>query len=162
MSQYVGGGGAEGKKLREVQDCKQSFEIGSQAFNEQPNLWLPENVLPGFRYFMVEFYCECHKLAQEILRAILAGLGIEDPASLLEPQSGLNNQLRLLNYPPIAASEIESGAAARMPAHSDRSSVTMLFQDGCGGLEVEDSQESGRFVPAKPVPGTVVVMWDIC
>lgn len=157
VSQYAGGDEAEGEKLREVRDCKESFEIGSEAFEEQPNLWLPENVLPGFRDFMVDFYWECHKLAQEILRAIAVGLGIKDPDSLLKPHSGLNNQLRLLHYPPIPASEIESGEAARMPAHSDWSSITMLFQDDCGGLEVEDPQATGRFVPATPVPGAVVV-----
>lgn len=159
VSQYVGDSEAERQHLREVRDCKESFEIGSEEFAEQPNLWLPEDVLPDFRAFMVEFYWECHRLAQEVLRAIALGLGLDgdETEDFLRVHSGLNAQLRLLHYPPIAASEVEGGKAARMPAHSDWSSITMLFQDDCGGLEVEDPHAPGHFVPATPVPGAVVV-----
>ena len=43
--------GQEGEvdKLREVRDVKEIHEIGSQANREQSNLWLPEDVLPGFK-----------------------------------------------------------------------------------------------------------------
>jgi isopenicillin N synthase-like dioxygenase len=33
---------------------------------------------------------------------------------------------------------------------------TILFQDDVGGLEVESPRGSGNFVPAPPIPGTVV------
>lgn len=32
----------------------------------------------------------------------------------------------------------------------------MLFQDDCGGLEVESPREPGKFIPAPPIPGSVV------
>lgn len=44
-----------------------------------------------------------------------------------------------------------------MPAHTDWSSMTMLFQDDCGGLEIEDPNVSGRFLPAEPIKGALVV-----
>jgi isopenicillin N synthase-like dioxygenase len=63
----------------------------------------------------------------------------------------------LLHYPAIAAAELESGRAARMPAHSDWSSITLLFQDECGGLEVEDPNQPGEFVAVAPIEGACVV-----
>lgn len=37
------------------------------------------------------------------------------------------------------------------PAHTDLSSITLLFQDDYGGLEVEDVSCPGIFVPATPI-----------
>lgn len=33
----------------------------------------------------------------------------------------------------------------------------MLLQDDTGGLEVENAQQPGAFIPATPVPGTLVL-----
>jgi isopenicillin N synthase-like dioxygenase len=33
----------------------------------------------------------------------------------------------------------------------------MLFQDDCGGLEIEDPKTPGKFIPAEPVPGAMVL-----
>jgi len=33
----------------------------------------------------------------------------------------------------------------------------MLFQDDCGGLEIEDPKTPGKFIPAEPVPGALVL-----
>lgn len=71
--------------------------------------------------------------------------------------SGDNNQLRLLHYPPLPAEAIESQAMARMPAHTDWSSMTILFQDDCGGLEFEDLNQPGSFMPAEPVKNAIVM-----
>lgn len=85
------------------------------------------------------------------------GIGLEEEDFLLKHHSGHNNQLRLLHYPPVPAAALESGSSARMPAHSDWGSITMLFQDDCGGLEVEDPNRKDRFVPATPTKGACVV-----
>lgn len=71
--------------------------------------------------------------------------------------SGDYNQLRLLHYPPIPAKAIEGGTFARMPAHTDWSTMTMLFQDDCGGLQVEDPKKPGEFIDVAPVPNTLVM-----
>lgn len=157
VSQYAGGDIAKGEELRSVIDCKESYEIGSSENASQPNKWLPESTLPDFKTFTTEFYWACNSIAQEILRCISLGLGLEDADYLLRYHSGHNNQLRLLHYPAIAASDLEAGKVARMPAHSDWGSITMLFQDDCGGLEVEDPRCEGKFVCATPVEGACVV-----
>lgn len=85
------------------------------------------------------------------------GIGLEDAGVLTMCHSGHNNQLWLLHYPQVAAGEVESGRVARMPAHSDWSSITLLFQDDCGGLEVEDPHAPGTFIPVTPVKNACVV-----
>jgi isopenicillin N synthase-like dioxygenase len=164
-----------GEKLRAVTDCKvnvpglynlgnsdndvsqESYEIGSEENDEQPNVWLPEAVLPGFRKFTTDFYWECSKVSQGILTAIGTGMGLKDPEFLLKFHSGHNNQLRLLHYPPIPAAQLENESSARMPAHSDWGSITMLFQDDCGGLEVEDQHVPGEFIKATPLKNAIVM-----
>lgn len=34
---------------------KESFDIGNPEDEVQPNIWLPEELLPGFRQFMEDF-----------------------------------------------------------------------------------------------------------
>ncbi|KAG9238412.1 putative UPF0676 protein [Amylocarpus encephaloides] len=122
VSQMVSSDLEVGERIRAVTDCKL-------------NVWLPEEVLPGYRKFMVDFYWTCSQTSREILRAIGTGMGLQDPDFMLRFHSGHNNQLRLLPYPPIPAAQLESEASARMPAHTEWGSITMLLQDDCGGLE---------------------------
>lgn len=123
------------KRLRQVSDVKESYEIGSEKNAGQPNVWLPEDILSGFRDFMNDFYWECDHTAKTILRAMAIGIGLSDEEFFLKNHSGHNNQLRLLHYPPVPAVDLEGDSMTRMPAHCDWPTITMLFQDDCGGLE---------------------------
>ncbi|OQD94874.1 hypothetical protein PENSOL_c023G02123 [Penicillium solitum] len=143
-------------QLREVTDIKESYDIGSDEDTTQPNQWLPEHSLPGFRDFMLRFYWECFRVGGEVLQALAVGLKL-DENHLLEKHSGHNNQLRLLHYPSIPAEAIETERAARCPAHTDWSSITLLFQDDCGGLEVESVSLPGTFVSATPIKNAIVM-----
>ncbi|KAE8147023.1 hypothetical protein BDV25DRAFT_161235 [Aspergillus avenaceus] len=145
------------QKLREVKDVKEVYDIGSDENTEQPNQWLPDEALPGFRTFMLKFYWECWKVGKDLLRALAIGLDLEDEAYLVKKHSGHNNQLRLLHYLPVPAEDLERERAARCPAHTDWSSLTMLFQDDCGGLEVEDVSNPGTFMPATPIKNAIVM-----
>ncbi|PYI12419.1 thymine dioxygenase [Aspergillus sclerotiicarbonarius CBS 121057] len=145
------------KKLREIPDVKEIYDIGSEENSAQPNQWIPKETLPGFRAFMVRFYWECNKVGCEILRALATGLDLEDECYLTKRHSGYNNQLRLLHYLPVPAEDLERERTARCPAHTDWSSITMLFQDDCGGLEVEDVSRPGIFVPAAPLKNAIVM-----
>ncbi|KAI0005240.1 thymine dioxygenase [Xylariaceae sp. FL0662B] len=142
---------------RKVSDVKESYEIGSENFELQPNVWLPEEVLPGFRSFMTEFYWKCFEAAKELLRALAIGIGLDDEDFFLRFHSGENNQLRLLHYPPVEVGKLSSSTIARMPAHSDWGTITMLFQDRCGGLQVEDPNKPGSFIDATPMKNALVV-----
>lgn len=64
------------------------------------------------------------------------GIGLSDENHFLKYHSGHNNQLRLLHYPPVPAAVLEDQSMTRMPAHTDWGSITLVFQDECGGLQV--------------------------
>ncbi|KAM0511060.1 hypothetical protein ACHAPE_010264 [Trichoderma viride] len=68
-----------------------------------------------------------------------------------------DNQIRLLHYPPIEESILRQGKAERIAAHTDYGTITMLFQDDVGGLEVESVKEKGKFIPVPYIPNTAVV-----
>lgn len=106
---------------------------------------------------MNRFYWDCNGLGIEILRALALGLNLDNENHLAQKHSGHNNQLRLLHYLPVPADDLEKDRVARCPAHTDWSSITMLFQDDCGGLEVEDISQPGNFVPAAPVKNAIVM-----
>ena len=145
------------EKLREVQDYKESYEIGSDDNPDMPNIWPPDDVLPEWRPFMTKFYWTLFQAAKKILKALALGIGLEDEDHLLKYHSGHRNQLRLLHYPPVPAAAIEGGKISRMPAHTDWSTMTMLFQDDCGGLQVEDPKRPAEFIDVPPVPGSLVM-----
>lgn len=93
VSQYAGGDEKVGEALRGVADCKQSYEIGSEDNAEHPNVWLPEDTLPGFKTSMFEFYWKCDIVAKSILEAMALGIRLDDTEHLAKYHSGQNNQL---------------------------------------------------------------------
>lgn len=100
---------------------QESYELGAAQNTEQPNVWPPAPLLPGFRPFMTDFYWAFHHTARLVLSVLARGIGLSDgeTEALLRLHSGLNNQLRLLHYPPVRAADVRAGKVARMPAHSD-------------------------------------------
>ena len=141
---------------RAVEDVKESFEVGHPINWAQPNVFLPEPILPGFRAFALSFFNVCFAASLDLLHALSLGLGLEETA-LDGAYVTKNGQLRLLHYPPVARAEVqEGGGKTRMEAHSDWDSLTMLFlKAGCaGGLQVEIG---GGFVDVPPVEGAAVM-----
>ncbi|KAL1632646.1 hypothetical protein SLS58_011353, partial [Diplodia intermedia] len=180
--------------LRAVPDHKESYETGNETDARQPNIWLPDAALPGFRAFLQAFFGDCEGIIHVLLRALAVALGMEGEreGALSEAHSASAFQLRLLHYPPIPLRALTGGAAvagggvggggepageeegreggrlggekqrsppsaSRIGAHSDFGSLTILFQDAVGGLEVEDPHRPGVFRPAPPVDGTLLV-----
>ncbi|KIM37686.1 hypothetical protein M413DRAFT_448220 [Hebeloma cylindrosporum] len=144
-------------KLAEVpRDIKESFEVGREDDNEMPNIWYPDGILPGFKEACLDFYWTCHEVEKDILRALAVGFDL--PENYLVPShSRADNQLRLLHYPSVPTNVLKDANASRIPSHSDFCTLTMLIQDDVGGLEVEDPNRPGSFIPVPPVPGSLVV-----
>ncbi|KAB2575296.1 putative iron/ascorbate oxidoreductase [Lasiodiplodia theobromae] len=153
--------------LRQVPDVKESYETGNVTDTRQPNIWLPDDKLPGFRAFMESFFIDCDGMIHTLLRALALSLSLPTEDYLSAAHSRSPFQLRLLHYPPVplralAGSQGEEdgegkATASRIGAHSDFGSLTILFQDAVGGLEVEDPHQQGSFHPAPPVEGTLLV-----
>lgn len=142
--------------LRAVPDVKESFESGNVDDASQPNIWLPEASLPGFRTFMETFFGDCAGLVHKVLDALSLALEVPEPG--LSPTHARSLfQLRLLHYPALPAKLLQEQAKSRIAAHSDFGTLTLLFQDTVGGLEVQDPAAPGVFRPAPPVEDAVLV-----
>ncbi|KAF1843611.1 Clavaminate synthase-like protein [Cucurbitaria berberidis CBS 394.84] len=144
------------KKDREIPDYKESFESGNVNDSAQPNIWLPEDELPGFKEFMETYFTECAELIHRILDALSIALNVPEPG-LSSTHSHSLFQLRLLHYPAIDAEQLSQNKRSRINAHSDFGTLTLLFQDNVGGLEIEDPHQPGAFCPAEPIQDTVLV-----
>ncbi|KAJ4290975.1 hypothetical protein N0V90_010171 [Kalmusia sp. IMI 367209] len=149
-------GEEELKKEREIPDYKESYESGNVNDVSQPNIWLPEEKLPGFREFMESYFALCSTLIHNILDALSIALDVPSPG--LSPTHAKSLfQLRLLHYPTIEAEQLKNGKRNRINAHSDFGTLTLLFQDSVGGLEVEDPKQPGTFRKAGSIEDAVLV-----
>jgi len=95
-------------------------------------------------------------------------LSLPSTDSLARHHAGSLFNLSLLHYPAVSAPLLRSGAQTRIPAHSDFGTLTLLFQDAVGGLEIADLssanteasagfEKEGKFRRVEPKPGTVLV-----
>lgn len=145
------------KKLRDaVPDLKESLEIGRDDEPGHPNHWpQEEGELVGFKETMVEFFGKCKELHIEVMRAIAVGLNIDETWFDGYTDVG-DNTLRLLHYPEVKKDVFKiNPGQVRAGAHSDYGSITLLFQDSRGGLQVQSP--TGAFVDATPIEDTCVV-----
>ncbi|KAF5387662.1 hypothetical protein D9615_000591 [Tricholomella constricta] len=136
-------------------DFKESMEIGRDWDSEWKNQWPQESDAPQFKRTMLDFYQTCHDLHVYVMRSVALGLDLEEGFF----DSKINEQchnLRLLSYPSIKTTLLQNEGQARAGAHSDYGTLTLLFQDSVGGLEVQNPH-TGVFIPATPIPGTIVV-----
>ncbi|KAH8892672.1 thymine dioxygenase [Thozetella sp. PMI_491] len=138
-------------------DLKESLEMGSepgQGYPDKPfeNPW-PEK-LPGFRPAMVDFFKRCDELHHDVMGAIAEGLGL--PADYFKPYASKGDHvLRLLHYPAIDPELSKLDSTVRIGSHTDYGSVTLLFTDDSGGLQIQ--YPDGEFYEIDPVPDAVVI-----
>lgn len=129
-------------------DLKETFTSRNlKRLPSGPELW-PN---PQFEAFMRVFYNRVCNIASNVMGAFEIALDLE-PGFFDARHTGLTQTLRLLHYPPVeGAAEGQLGAGA----HTDYGTLTVLFQDDAGGLEVQNLE--GDWIPAPPIPGTVVI-----
>jgi isopenicillin N synthase-like dioxygenase len=142
-----------------IPDIKESIEIGREDEPGHPNRWPPEEAgseLVGFKQTMISFARDLDSLHQSVMRAIAVGMGLAEETYFDRFVSDRDNTLRLLHYPAVRRDlfQINPGQV-RAGEHSDYGSITFLFQDQRGGLQVQSP--SGKFVDATPIEGTCVV-----
>jgi isopenicillin N synthase-like dioxygenase len=137
-------------------DLKESFEIGRDGEEGLPNNWPSGDAeAEKFREFMIGFHGLCKELHVEVMRVIAVGMGLEEGYFDGYTDVG-DNTLRLLHYPPVSKEVFRRNEfQVRAGEHTDYGSITLLFQDDRGGLQVKSG--NGKFIDATPIPGTVVV-----
>jgi isopenicillin N synthase-like dioxygenase len=135
-------------------DLKESFnfaeDFGAPTPDHVGNRW-PDD-LPGFRESLEAYYHPMLELGRDLMRLLALSLG-EPEATFDDGFRSPSASLRLLRYPPqpndAAPNQLGAGA------HTDWGAITLLAQDDCGGLEVENA--AGEWLRAEPVPDTFVV-----
>ena len=120
-------------------DLKEAFNVNKQAAME-----IDASILA--------FYDSCTELANTVLQAYALALELPEDFFITR-HNQQNHTLRLLHYPPLQTPP-KSGQV-RAGEHSDYGSITLLFQDDVGGLEVQTA--SGNWIAAPAIPDSVVV-----
>ncbi|KAL8732784.1 MAG: hypothetical protein Q9166_002566 [cf. Caloplaca sp. 2 TL-2023] len=139
------------------EDMKETYDIGKEKEAGNPQPW-PSDALEKdavFRATMQDFFLKCAEMHKVVMRGIAVGMGLD--AGFFDgyvDQS--DNNLRLLHYPAVAPGGFEGGKRVRAGAHSDYGSMTFLFQDQRGGLQVEKADGSG-WMDVEPREGCIVV-----
>ncbi|KAJ5837024.1 gibberellin 20-oxidase [Penicillium robsamsonii] len=140
---------SRGQASLDLTDAREHFDTGSPHDTRWPSRWPGEVVVPGFKAFLEDFYVRSHQAALLILEALEMGLNL--PAGVLKSRcGGCASELRLNSYPEIDIEELRRGKVSRIHPHADLGVITCLFQDGLGGLELEDRSHAGSFLPIPP------------
>ena len=130
-------------------DLKEAFTMRDVPLREKfLNLW-PSN---EFRRIAVRAFGECLRGSNIVMEAFAIALDL--PTKYFrERHKGENVALRYLHYPISGKnlSENQLGAGA----HTDFGTITLLFQDDVGGLQIQN--RSGQWLDAVHIPGTVIV-----
>ncbi|MET0280096.1 MAG: 2OG-Fe(II) oxygenase family protein [Steroidobacteraceae bacterium] len=129
-------------------DLKESFTMRNALAVQNQVAWPDEE----FRREAVAFYAASLMAAYRMLQIMAASLAL--PADFFaERHLGQNVSLRFLHYPtnlaPRAHTQLGAGA------HTDYGSITLLFQDEVGGLEVRGLDGQWRAAPR--VPGCTLI-----
>ena len=149
--------GREHENSQKPSDIKEAFDTFQQesyiraAFPPAvEDAKLPEEVQPLADAFAT-FHARCARVADEILRAFAIGFAL--PESYFVVRHGKNNMLRLLHYPPVTRDALDG--QMRVGSHTDFGTMTLLFQDSSGGLEVRAADD--RWLHAPSLPGTMLI-----
>lgn len=126
-----------------LKDMKESYDIGSDRDALYDNIWPPAGVQDSFQPFFSSFFEACYQVQVALLEALSIGLGLP-PETLTKRHADQSNELRLTHYPPVSRSDFSH--STRIATHTDFGTITLLFQDTVGGLQVESPFGSGIFV----------------
>lgn len=155
----MGGALMEGAKHS---DRKEFFSIGLELPEDDPAVLAGEalrgpnqwpDFAPGLREAFSAYYAAVGLAGARLLRAVAVGLDL--PEGFFVPKYTKPLQrTQAVFYPPqsVGAAEEVFGVAP----HTDFGCITLLWQDDNGGLQVRERQ-SGAWIDAPPLPGTLVV-----
>ena len=140
-------------------DLKESFIWGyedetGKTLEDHPlrgaNQW--PAFMPGMRAVAMAYYHHVHRVAVELMRGFAIGLGL-DREFFLQHCSRPLSRASFVYYPPQAPKKDE--ILFGVGPHTDFGVLTVLCQDSVGGLQIRNTR--GEWIPAPPIPGTLIV-----
>lgn len=140
--------GTEALDPSKPKDQKETFTMRDVSkLYDRSELW----PTPLYRQVCKDFNDDCRRLANRLMSGFAMALDLPSDFFTHKHQ-GVLQTLRLLHYPP---SDSQADGQLGAGAHTDYGTLTLLFQDSSGGLEVMDN--TGKWVPAPPVEDTVII-----
>lgn len=111
-----------------------------EAFNFTPADDREDWPIPEFRQSSNDMFDRCTKLTRRVCDVLSVGLDLGESfmreAHSLMGKKGNSTTLRSLYYPPLPTDSSIKPGQIRLGEHSDYGSITLLYQDNIGGLEV--------------------------
>eukprot|EP01112_Ceratiomyxa_fruticulosa_P013114 TRINITY_DN3669_c0_g1_i3.p1 TRINITY_DN3669_c0_g1~~TRINITY_DN3669_c0_g1_i3.p1 ORF type:complete len:273 (-),score=56.64 TRINITY_DN3669_c0_g1_i3:594-1412(-) len=154
------------ESLDNARDLKEGFDMGLDVKNPQnnpklkgldnygENVWPDPTLVPNFRGVVEEYFASIFELGFVILKAFAIGLDLPPDYFDQFYRSSIPPMpvMRLLRYPPSSHGDKDQLGCG---AHSDYGFLTILYQDGIGGLEVKNSK--GEWIKAVPLENSFVI-----
>ncbi|MFK7913217.1 MAG: isopenicillin N synthase family dioxygenase [Pseudomonadales bacterium] len=131
-------------------DLKETFTMRDlPSHRDEAALW-PS---PAFAAVSAELFDACYAGAQAVLHVFAHALGVPDDF-FASRHHGENTTLRYLYYPSGAVEQVQTGQMGA-GAHTDYGSITLLFQDTVGGLQLQ--QDDGEWLDVPAIEDTVLL-----
>lgn len=147
---------------------KEGFEVGWQHYQktgapyifDELSVWPKDAPYPGWEANLKHYFDAQLAIGRCLLRAFEVYFNLRQ-GWLSEQFENTLSTLRLLHYPALdkrmdtSGLEYNAEVFYTTPDHTDSGILTLLLQDGSGGLEVRHS--SGCWIEVPPIPGTLVM-----
>jgi isopenicillin N synthase-like dioxygenase len=128
---------------------------------EPTTIW-PNDECPQMKKSMDALREECNDLGLVMFKLLAKALEIKDEEFFNGHHLGLFSDdvasqmtYRTMHYPPIPDKYELLPGAIRCAEHTDYGTITFLFQDDLGGLEVKTVDK--QWIPAEPIEGTILI-----
>ena len=154
----------DGASIGAAGDLKETLDTGTEQGPAHPdvvagtplhgpNQWPDPTLLPGFRPAVEAYRSAMIEAARRMQRALATALDL-DPDFFDDQPGETMFHLRLIHYPPMESLTPEPGQLG-CGAHTDYGTLTLLADDGRGGLQVRE--RSGEWIDVLVPPGHLVV-----
>lgn len=163
--------------LNGVAAYKEGIDLGPDFADDDPvwalghplverNPWPPDAALPGWRGALLDYRAAVERVGFRLLHSLARGLGLAE-GWFDDKFRGGNSTLRLLHYPPRPPESLAGYEdkvwreyqgqryAITTGEHCDSGCLTLLHQDGVGGLQARHRDGTWLDVPA--IEGSLVI-----
>lgn len=113
------------RRAASVNKFQETYDIGHEDNKTQKNIWLPDDVFPGFRPYMVKLFERLSAISLAILEALMLGMDLstDDSIVLRHIHTPVEHQMRLAHYLPMSPEHHKDPNKIRLAPHKDFASV---------------------------------------